>query len=204
MVFGEEQQKEIATIKPRAMELKLSDADMRRLAEKAICAELTVEKLLESFIGDLVDGTYSNGSDERDRADSWYERCGYGYYNNYSLLHYLLIDADTTIESFADTIEDIESFQEDIANTEKEIANPQVDWKGLHYSNGTPNYNSLEEYISDLKNDLEQYQEKLKYAVDEIEEQWNAYLKWTDTKDPDREKEIKAVIDWNTKYAAEE
>ena len=32
----------------------------------------------ENFVGDLVGGTYSNGSDERDYADQWFERAVQG------------------------------------------------------------------------------------------------------------------------------
>ena len=46
--------------------MKLSDADCDRLAGK--CGEhgLTIGELIENFVGDLVGGTYSNGSDDRD------------------------------------------------------------------------------------------------------------------------------------------
>ena len=33
----------------------------------------TIGELIENFAGDLVGGTYSNGSDERDYADQWFE-----------------------------------------------------------------------------------------------------------------------------------
>lgn len=61
----EQQQKEIETIKERTLVLKLSDADCDRILQKAVSNGMTVSELLESFIGDLVDGTFSNGSDER-------------------------------------------------------------------------------------------------------------------------------------------
>ena len=66
MSWGEEQQKEIETIRERKITVKLSDADCDRLARK--CGEhgLTIGELIENFVGDLVGGTYSNGSDERD------------------------------------------------------------------------------------------------------------------------------------------
>lgn len=56
---------EIEIIKPRTITVNLSDADVKRLAEKSGEGGLTISELLENFIGDLVDGTYSNGSDER-------------------------------------------------------------------------------------------------------------------------------------------
>ena len=202
MICGEQQQKEIATIKPREMQLKLSDADVRRLAEIAARAELSVEELLESFIGDLVDGTYSNGSDERERAHSWYERCGYDYYNNYSFLHYLVEECE--IEDFVDAWENAQSYQDDVTGTEKEIANPKNNRDEYTKGDGTPYYNSKEEYIADITSELEDFKEELNYSLDEIEEHWNKFLKWTSSKDIDKDKEIKAVLEWNSKYAVEE
>lgn len=73
MSYGEEQRKEIETIKKRQIKLELSDADCDRLARK--CGEygLTIGELIENFVGDLVDGTYSNGSDERMYAQQWFD-----------------------------------------------------------------------------------------------------------------------------------
>ena len=56
MSWGEEQQKEIETIRERKITVKLSDADCDRLARK--CGEhgLTIGELIENFVGDLVGG----------------------------------------------------------------------------------------------------------------------------------------------------
>lgn len=66
---------EVKTIKERNVFLNLSDADCDRLFNQ--CGEygLTINELIESFIGDLVDGTYTSGSDERRYAQEWFERC---------------------------------------------------------------------------------------------------------------------------------
>lgn len=66
MSWGEEQKKEIETIRERKITVKLSDADCDRLARK--CGEhgLTIGELIENFVGDLVGGTYSNGSEKED------------------------------------------------------------------------------------------------------------------------------------------
>ena len=77
---AERQQKEIATIKPRTFLVDLSDADVDRLAREAANAGMTMADLLKNFIGDLVDGTYSNGSDERMCAEAWYDRCGFSHF----------------------------------------------------------------------------------------------------------------------------
>lgn len=75
MTIREQQDAEIKSIKSRDFQLKLSDADVERLFLKAGETGLTVSQLLENFIGDLVAGTYSNGSDERDYASQWFNRC---------------------------------------------------------------------------------------------------------------------------------
>lgn len=54
-----QQQEEIETIRSRTIEVKLSDADVKRISEKAAAHGLTVGELIENFIGDLVCGTYS-------------------------------------------------------------------------------------------------------------------------------------------------
>lgn len=79
MTQYEEQQKEIKTIRGRRFILKLSDADVERINELAKSVQLTAPELLQNFIGDLVDGTYSNGSDERMYAEQWFNRCWFAH-----------------------------------------------------------------------------------------------------------------------------
>lgn len=90
MNYNKEQEIEIKTIKERTITLNLSDADCERIVKKVGKHGLTVGKLLENFIGDLVDGTYSNGSDERNFAEQWFERCWFGMFPEETLLKYLL------------------------------------------------------------------------------------------------------------------
>lgn len=87
---GEQQQEEIKTIRPRTIDVKLSDADVKRVSELAGAQGLTVGKLIENFIGDLVSGTYSNGSDERMYAQQWFERCWFGMLPDLTFLRYLI------------------------------------------------------------------------------------------------------------------
>ena len=104
--FNEQQQKEIETIKDRNITIKLSDADCERLAKKCCKHGLSIGQLLESFIGDLVDGTYTNGSDERMYANQWFERCGFTMYEEDTLLNQL-INFDIDIEDFLVTCDEI-------------------------------------------------------------------------------------------------
>ena len=84
------QKEEIATIKERTLKLSLSDADIVRISERAASVGLTVSELLENFIGDLTDGTYSNGSDERMLANQWFERCGFSFEPERTFLVFLI------------------------------------------------------------------------------------------------------------------
>ena len=95
----ESQKKEIETIKDRTLILKLSDADCDRILQKAAGCGLTVSELLASFIGDLIDGTYTNGSDERMLAQDWFDRCGFRQMADRTLLRFLL-ECGEDIENF--------------------------------------------------------------------------------------------------------
>ena len=64
----ERQKAEIETIRPRSFSLELSDADVKRLYEKAYSNGITPAQLLQDYIGDLLDGTYTRGSDESPRS----------------------------------------------------------------------------------------------------------------------------------------
>lgn len=111
MNIGEKQQAEIKTIKERSFALKLSDADVKRLFEKAGGVGLTVSELLENFIGDLVDGTYSNGSDERDYADRWFNRCEFSMgFGDLTFLQWLI--SNNCVDEAVDVWEIIQDFTE--------------------------------------------------------------------------------------------
>ena len=102
MSYGKEQQKEIETISERNIILKLSDADVQRIWKKVGSVGLSISELLENFIGDLVDGTYSNGSDERELANQWFERCGFGMFPDKTFLRFLIDQesVDDFVESY--------------------------------------------------------------------------------------------------------
>ncbi len=57
------------------LHLNLNKEDAKSLCEKAGSVGLNAEELLESFIGDLIYGERTNGSDERMYADMWFDRC---------------------------------------------------------------------------------------------------------------------------------
>lgn len=166
MSWGEEQKKEIETIRERKITVKLSDADCDRLARK--CGEhgLTIGELIENFVGDLVGGTYSNGSDERDYADQWFERCWFGMFPEPTLLNHLL-NLGYEPEHYLDMLENVETIKSDIEITKQNIAEPSDEWKDIVYHKYNddrtsyecvPCYNSVDEYIASEKEDLESYE----------------------------------------------
>lgn len=197
----EKQQKEIETIKERTITVKLSDADCEKLARQCGKHGLTVGELLENFIGDLVGGTYSNGSDERDLADQWFERCWFGMFPEPTLLNHLL-EHGYDPENYLDTIDDIEHMKECIKRTEKCIAEPGDEWKDIIYYEddveGTgyvkkPRYNNVEEYLVDEREYLEECKEDLGYLENELK---NMREDWKPEKEPNMEKELELIRKW--------
>ena len=104
---------EIETIKPRTITVNLSNADVKRLAEKSGEGGLTISELLENFIGDLVDGTYSNGSDERMYAEQWYQRCWFAMFSDDTFLKFLLLWGD--LDDYIDLMDELESNKKEMA-----------------------------------------------------------------------------------------
>ena len=166
MVCGEQQKKEIETIKERKITVKLSDADCERLAKK--CGEhgLTVGELIENFIGDLVDGTYSIGSDERMYAEQWFDRCYFGMFPEPTLLNHLL-SLGYEPEEYLETLDNIET-----AIKEKEYLAEHPE--------------EADEEAQYLDDDIECWQEELKDMRDY----------WKPDGEPDMDKEIELLKKW--------
>lgn len=142
------QEEEIKTIKERTITLKLSDADCERIAKKAGKHSLTVGELLENFIGDLVGGTYSNGSDERDRAEQWFERCWFGMFPEETLLWYLL-DWGHDVDDFLTVYDELKYYE---ANPEKyleEVAEAKENGENLWFEDEYHNY--VDEFLNSHK-----------------------------------------------------
>lgn len=69
-----------------------------------------MSNLLENFIGDLVCGTYSNGSDECGFAEQWFERCWFGMFPKETLLKYLL-DYEYDIDNFINVYDELKYYE---------------------------------------------------------------------------------------------
>ncbi|MDF2544260.1 MAG: hypothetical protein K0S47_3978 [Herbinix sp.] len=171
-----EQEKEIATIKERTFKLKLSDADVKRIYKKSGEVGLTVSELLENFIGDLVCGTYSNGSDERDKADEWFNRCWFGMFPDKTFLGYLI--GEWQLDNVLELWDDIKTNKEE-----------------LEYSE-THKDEFDDDEIEALKEDLKCWQEEL----DEIFSDFKKCAK--DEETGTLEEELEKIIKWNDEMNA--
>ena len=61
-------------VRERQVTIKATDRDFEKLQDKCSEYGITVGELLECFVGDLIDGAYTSGSDERRMAAAWFER----------------------------------------------------------------------------------------------------------------------------------
>ena len=166
------QKNEIETIKPRIITVNLSDADVKRLAEKSGEGGLTISELLENFIGDLVDGTYSNGSDERMYAEQWYQRCWFAMFSDDTFLKFLLLWGD--LDDFIDLMNEMES-------SKKEMAEVTADAEDCSAEEG----DELQEYINDLQKEIDYY--------------WGKFLEQKRQKESYVfEKEIENIMAWKS------
>lgn len=109
--------KEISTIRERKIELRLSDADCERITEFCGRYGLTLSELLRSFIGDLVDGTHSNGSDERMYAEEWLDNSWNNISNKKSLLFYMF--NVNSLDDLVDILDDIRIEKKAVEESEK-------------------------------------------------------------------------------------
>lgn len=165
------------TRKERRLRLNLADDDLRNFLDKVYADGTTPAEVLEGFINDLVAGDYSHGSDERDLAKSYYNRCGYAF--NYSPVRFFqwLLD-DFRLDEVADALEDREE-----------------DTKELEYSKAHPeefeDAEDLEAHIQDFRNAYKEDNEIVEKAFQE-------YTRRTKNPEP-REEAEKGVIEYREK-----
>lgn len=205
MNYKNDQMKEIETIRERTIEIKLSDADVLRIWKKVGVFGLTVSELLENFVGDLVDGTYSNGSDERDLVQQWFDRCGFGMFPDRTFLSYLI--EQENVEDFLELFNNIKSSEKIISIMEEEIETGVIKgrdesiytWKDLitcSAQGDNPSYSSKDDWEKALQEDIEQEKEFITDCQEEMEEYWNVFLQYSNGKKGTFDKEVEKVLKW--------
>ncbi len=116
--------------KRRNMTLILPDDDIDALCKKAGKYQLTVSQLIENFISDLIEGSKTNGSDERMYAQQWFERCWFSTLSEKTFLSYL-IDFDQ-IDSVIEMWEELQYYKrqdelDEYAKEEKEVLQEELE-----------------------------------------------------------------------------
>lgn len=177
MLYGNDNKQEVENVRGRMYEIRLSDADVERLARKALSYNLSVAELLENFIGDLVGGTYTNGSDERMYAERWAERCWFALNEpDKNMIHFFFGDNmfGREFSELEEIKERIEDEKRTIASLEEDIASPE-DWDQITHwdvnkGEYVDSYSSVDEYISDCKQAIEDENQLLLDAEKELED----------------------------------
>ena len=77
------------TLRERTIAVKLTDSECDDLAMAAGKEGKTISELVTEFVGDLINGTYTGGSDERLMIMEWRRRRTV-FWDEESLLSYLL------------------------------------------------------------------------------------------------------------------
>ena len=172
MIDGKEQEKEIETIKERTITVRLSDEDCESVFK--LCGEhnITVAGLVESFIGDLVGGTYTNGSDERDYARRYFERCWFGMFPEPTLLNWLLNSGYDVYSDFLEVINDIGTGYAELEDYKK---NPSVfDQEEIEFLK--TDIEDWEQQIAEIKADFLKGNEKADWEkeVEKVGQWWKA------------------------------
>lgn len=88
--------------------LKLPEEDLRDILFKVAADGISLSELLGGFISDLVCGAH-HGSDECDRAISYYDRCSYGLGQEDSFLRFLLKSG--YMDEYFELLDDIKTYQ---------------------------------------------------------------------------------------------
>ena len=153
----------------RTITLKLTIEDAKEFWEKCYKDGTTPAEVLEGFVNDLVWGSHTNGSDERDLANEYYDRCGYGTYlrgTPQTFAQWLIVngrmdDAEeniTDIEIFSDELDYAKDHpeevnDEDMSDLKEELADSESELEALYkdYSTNNPNAGTLEEELKGVR-----------------------------------------------------
>ena len=130
------------------IQVNLSEEDALLIAKKAGQHGLTVDRLIEQFIGDLIDGASTNGSDERMYANLWFDRCWFSMFPDKTFLRYLievneveimlqlwadLQDAKSDMAYYAEHLDETETGEVEEIREFLQDTREQIDWYWNNY-----------------------------------------------------------------------
>ena len=161
------------TVRERGIYVRMSENDCIELLRIAACNGMTPGELVGAFIGDLVGGTYTNGSDERMKAAEWLDRCCFDMirgktFTGYLAGRYELRDAVCNLEELDQLREDIKTEDpERAAETAKLITAYEDELKTMYreYTERTEDpAETEEEAMNGLRQYLEESERLLYYS----------------------------------------
>lgn len=124
-----EQNEDFETDKIRQdIQINLTDKKYSNLKLMAYKAGFkSAGEFLSSFVGDLT-GWQSNGSDERDLADQWYDRA-FGMSEYYENFRYYLYNYDCDLDTMKQMLDDADYFEEVYAEYKDEAGTKEIESK---------------------------------------------------------------------------
>jgi archaellum component FlaC len=184
--------------------LNLSDHDTEAIARKAGSYNMTVPRLLEHFIVDLIDGTYTNGSDERMYANQWFERCWFARESNRNLITFIC-DHNYDFDDIQKISQYIEDTKKNIRETQDKIESTDDSWKGItqmsYDDSGKPtgyirSYETHEDFIADCREAIESYEEDIKDYTSQLNDIKTEFASYMGTRPYDWDKELQSYLQW--------
>lgn len=184
--------------------LNLSDHDTEAIARKAGSYNMTVPRLLERFIADLIDGTFTNGSDERMYANQWFERCWFAHESDRNLITFIC-DHNYDFDDIQKISQYIEDTKKNIRETQDKIESTDDSWKGItqmsYDDSGKPtgyirSYETHEDFIADCREAIESYEEDIKDYTSQLNDIKTEFASYMGTRPYDWDKELQSYLQW--------
>lgn len=167
--------------KERTLTIQMEDDDFKLVYLAAGKAGMTPGELVAAFLNDLVDGAYTNGSDERMYAQSWYDRCGFTYGPSMTFTQYLL------------EVGELEDFMAD--RNEMQKALDDVQWFSQKIADES---NQLHRVLREGM-ELERFaaQDDADERLAWMKERWNDYQRACPYGEKDYEAAVLAAVSWH-------
>ena len=184
--------------------LNLSDHDTEAIARKAGSYNMTVPRLLEHFIADLIDGNYTNGSDERMYANQWLERCLFAHESDRNLITFIC-DHNYDFDAIQKILQSIEDTQWYLQEAKNKIESTDDSWKGItqmsYDDSGKPtgyirSYKTHEDFIADCREAIESYEEDIKDYTGQLNDIKTEFASYMGTRPYDWDKELQSYLQW--------
>lgn len=185
--------------------LELSDSVIEQLYKKAGLVGLTPERLLEYFISDLIDGSYTNGTSKDGILRQWFERCEFSMSLKKTFLRYILMH--DCLEDVVNWAENMEESRKMIKKTQEQLDTGIITlsngitctWKDLKYGDNSPCHSSKEDWEASEREFIEQIMNEEASCKERIMEIWEEYLCNTDIQASSLDDELDYVVEWYNK-----